>query len=177
VPILRHQADRIAASARAWRKEIEAAVGDRTKRLTLLTIAMIAGLADALCFILCFRAVQVHTSVDVLLVAYAIGMVGALLPLLPGGIGVMEAAIPAFLLHAHVPVVRALAGVLAYRMLATVAPAIVGAGILANFHIGDYAAESCGDHVHADADRASPGKWAAQARAARTRRLGNANSG
>jgi len=36
----------------------------------------------------------------------------------------------------RVPIVRALAGVLAYRMLATVAPAIVGAGILANFHIG-----------------------------------------
>jgi hypothetical protein len=62
-------------------------------------------------------------------------MLAAFVPLLPAGLGAVEAAVPAFLASAHVPVPVALGGVLAYRALGTLMPAFVGAAALAQLRV------------------------------------------
>lgn len=130
VPFWRTRVERVAASCHAWAAEVRSAVGARGNRVRLLVLALGASIADALCFVLALRATGVHAPFTVLLLAYAFAMIGAFVPLLPAGLGVVEAAVPAFLHQAHVPVATALAGVLAYRALATLIPAFVGAGVL-----------------------------------------------
>jgi len=48
-------------------------------------------------------------------------------PLLPGGLGIVEAAIPAILHHFGAPLADALAATLVYRAAGTLLPAIAGA--------------------------------------------------
>jgi uncharacterized membrane protein YbhN (UPF0104 family) len=135
VPFFRRRADRITASCRAWSAEIQAAVGTRGNRLRLLALAGGATAADAACFVYALRAAGVRSALTVLVVAYAIGMLGAFVPLLPAGLGVTETAVPVFLHHNHVALTVGLAGVLAYRVLATLMPALVGAGALAQLRL------------------------------------------
>jgi uncharacterized protein (TIRG00374 family) len=130
VPLWRDRIQRVVASCRAWADEVRAAVGERGDRSRLLALALGASLADGLCFVLALRATGAHASVTVLLLAYAFAMIGSFVPLLPAGLGVVEAAVPAFLHQVDVPIATALAGVLAYRAIATLMPAFVGAGVL-----------------------------------------------
>jgi uncharacterized membrane protein YbhN (UPF0104 family) len=65
-------------------------------------------------------------SMGVVLMAYVSAMVLSSIPLLPGGLGVIEATVPAVLHHYGVPVESALAGTLAWRAIALVFPAIAG---------------------------------------------------
>jgi uncharacterized membrane protein YbhN (UPF0104 family) len=64
------------------------------------------------------------------LFAYAVAIITALVPLVPAGIGVVETVVPALLHHAGVPLATALAGVLAYRSLGTLLPALGGTASL-----------------------------------------------
>ena len=103
--------------------------GSGANRLTLLGLSLATWLADALCLQLAMRAAGVSVPFPVLLLAYTVGVLATLVPLLPGGLGLVEAAIPLVLASFGVPVAAALAGTLAYRAIGTVLPA--GAGALA----------------------------------------------
>jgi uncharacterized protein (TIRG00374 family) len=133
VPLARARADAIHSSLKAWTTEVRATAGSRARRLQLLGLACVASAFDAGCFFATFRATGVHASTMVVVAAYGVGMIGALMPLTPAGIGVMEVAVPAFLVRAHVPFVSALGGVLAYRLVAWFAPAVIGFGVLGHF--------------------------------------------
>jgi uncharacterized membrane protein YbhN (UPF0104 family) len=61
------------------------------------------------------------------LLAITVAAVSALVPLVPGGIGIVEAAIPAVTHHFGVPYDQGLAAALAYRALGTFIPASIGA--------------------------------------------------
>lgn len=66
---------------------------------------------------------------------YIGGMLITALPLLPRGIGVVEAAIPALPHHFGAPLDAALAGTLVYRGIALLLPAAAGALVLAHSEI------------------------------------------
>jgi putative heme transporter len=135
IPGARRRADLLAASCRTWSSEVSASIGSRQNRMRLLACALGATVADGTCFVFALRAAGVHRGWVVLTLAYAVGMLAAFVPLLPAGLGAVEAAVPAFLAYAHVPVPVALGGILAYRALGTLMPAFVGGAALAQLRL------------------------------------------
>ena len=124
----RPPADVMRAGADAWHAEAMATVGSRANRVVLVLLAAGSWLADATCLWLALASAGVQLDADVVLLAYVAGIVIASLPLLPGGIGAVEAAIPAVLHHFGAPLDAALAGTLVYRGISFLLP--VGAGSL-----------------------------------------------
>ena len=71
-----------------------------------------------------------HRRRDIMLLAYVVGILISSLPLLPGGFGAVEAAIPEMLHHFGAPLDAALAGTLVYRAISALLPAAGGALLL-----------------------------------------------
>lgn len=101
-------------------------LGPFPNRLLLAVTSAAAWIADSCCLYFALRAVGARVGFDVLLLAYCGGLLLSALPLLPGGLGVVEAAVPAILHHFGVPLDTALAGTLAWRGMGLFLPAIVG---------------------------------------------------
>jgi len=95
----------------------------------LLTAAALLG--DVACLWFLLRAAHANVGFDVALLAVTIAAVSTLVPLVPGGLGITEAVIPAVAHHFGVGYDAGVAAALAYRTLATFVPA--GAGALAIF--------------------------------------------
>ena len=101
-------------------------LGSRGNRLAVTGWAAVGWIADAGCLALCVRALGGELGLDAVLLAYVIASIVALLPLLPGGLGAVEVAVPAVMHHFGVPVDVALAATFAWRGLSLLAPAIGG---------------------------------------------------
>ena len=106
-----------------------------TRAGLLVLSALVAWGFDGMCLFLALRAVGVRVDFDVLLLAYTVGMAASFIPLLPAGLGVVETVTPAVLHLYGVPLEAALAGLVVYRILGTLLPALVGAGSLATLRI------------------------------------------
>ena len=119
-------------SADAWHVEAKAIVGSPGNRAVLVLLAAGSWIADATCLRLSLAAAGVNLDADVVLLAYVAGIVISSLPLLPGGLGAVEAAIPAVLHHFGAPLDLALAGTLVYRGLSALLPAAAGALLLSH---------------------------------------------
>jgi uncharacterized protein (TIRG00374 family) len=117
--------ERRAAGAR-FHSDAMAVVGPPRKRLQLALISLASMMSDVACLWFLLIAVGAHVDPDVALLAVGAGAVAAAVPLLPGGIGVVEAVIPA-VVHWYGPAVSAaLAGALLYRAVGTFLPAAAG---------------------------------------------------
>jgi hypothetical protein len=82
---------------------------------------------DAGCLAACAAALSVHgLTLPLLVVAYTAGMASSGLSLVPGGIGMVEAALVLALVAGGVPAAAALPAVLLYRLISLVG--VVGAG-------------------------------------------------
>jgi uncharacterized protein (TIRG00374 family) len=119
------------AAAASWHAEAKAVVGSPMNRVLLVCLAVGAWLADAACLGLSLQAAGVHLDLDVVLLAYVAGILVSGVPLLPGGFGAVEAAIPAILHGFGAPLDLALAGTLVYRGISALLPAVAGALLLA----------------------------------------------
>jgi uncharacterized membrane protein YbhN (UPF0104 family) len=73
------------------------------------------------------HATHAHVDFGVVVLAYVAGTVASWVPLLPGGLGAVEIAVPAVLHHFGVPLSVALAGTLLWRGLSLFLPAAGGA--------------------------------------------------
>jgi len=118
------------AAAEMWHAEAKATVGTRRNRVLLVALAAGSWLADASCLWLALAAAGERLDPDVVLLAYVAGIVVSALPLLPGGIGAVEAAIPALLHQFGASLDAALAGTLVYRGISMLLPAAAGALLL-----------------------------------------------
>jgi uncharacterized protein (TIRG00374 family) len=128
------------ARGAAWHAEAMDVVGRRRDRAVLLITSVAAWTADGLCLYCALRATGADIGLDVLLLAYTLGIIASMVPLLPAGIGVVETVTP-LVLHAYgVPLPTALAAVIGFRVLATVLPAVAGTVALAGLRIGQPAA-------------------------------------
>ncbi|CAN5571872.1 YbhN family protein [soil metagenome] len=97
--------------------------------LTGLFFAVMNWLLDLLCLVAACRAVgATGPTLAVALVAYAAGMAASSLPLIPGGVGVVDGALLIALTHGGLPLSAAAAGVLVYRLVSFVLVAAVGWG-------------------------------------------------
>jgi uncharacterized protein (TIRG00374 family) len=124
------------ARGAAWHAAAMHVVGRRIDRVVLLGTSVAAWSADGFCLYFALRAAGVDVGIDVLFLAYTIGIVASWVPLVPAGIGVVETVTP-LILHAYgVPLPTALAAVLGFRLLATVLPALAGVVALAGLRVG-----------------------------------------
>ncbi|WP_338837062.1 YbhN family protein [Gordonia polyisoprenivorans] len=111
-----------------------------TRRDTTIAFgwSMFNWVTDIACLMFACWAVGVHPSISGVMVAYAAGKaVGTAVPLLPGGIGVVDAVLVPALTTAGMPAADALTAVLVYRIVSYVLIAAVGwVVILAKFRTG-----------------------------------------
>ena len=119
-------AERRAAGAR-FHADAMSVIGPPRRRVQLALLSLGSLLSDVACLWFLLIAVGAHVDPDVALLAVGAGAVAASVPLVPGGIGVVEAVIPA-LIHWYGPALgAALAGTLLYRAVGTFFPAAAGA--------------------------------------------------
>lgn len=114
------------AEGARWHAEMHQVLGSPWRHAAIGALALASCLADAACFYCSLVAVGIAVKPALFLLAYAIGMIAALVPLLPNGLGVVETVVPAVLHYRGVPLATALAGVLVFRALGTVVPALSG---------------------------------------------------
>ena len=128
-------AERRAAGA-AWHRQAMSIVGPPTNRIVLVGLAASALLADMGCLWASLTAAGLHVGGDVVILAATAGVLATAIPLIPGGLGVVEAVIPAVLHHFGAPLDAALAGAVIYRVVATFLPATIGVLVLVGLTVG-----------------------------------------
>ena len=84
-------------------------------------------LADAGALWVALYAAHAHVDFGIVVLAYVAGTVASWVPLLPGGLGAVEIAVPAVLHHFGVPLTVALTGTLLWRGVSLFLPAMGGA--------------------------------------------------
>jgi uncharacterized protein (TIRG00374 family) len=117
---------RRAAGAR-FHAEAMAVVGSPRRRVRLALLSLASMLCDVVGLWFLLIATHARVDLDVALLAVGAGAVAASVPLLPAGIGVVEAVMPAVIHWYGPPLSAALAGVLLYRVVGTLLPAGAGA--------------------------------------------------
>jgi uncharacterized protein (TIRG00374 family) len=119
-----------------WHAEAMRVAGRGVDRRILLGTCIAAWIAQGLCLYCTLHATGAHVGVDVLLLAYTVGIIASMVPLLPAGVGIVETVTP-LILHAYgVPLPAALAAVLSFRLFASVLPAVAGALALVGLRVG-----------------------------------------
>jgi uncharacterized membrane protein YbhN (UPF0104 family) len=118
-------------TASAWHAQAMAVVGSPRDRLRLAVTSAAAALADAGTLWARCHTAGFHMHPELVLLAQTVGTVVSWVPLLPGGLGLVEAAVPAVLHHFGAPLADALAATLVYRAVGTLVPALVGSGAIA----------------------------------------------
>ena len=108
-----------------------AIVGTLANRATLAGLVAAALFADMGCLWASLTAAGVPVHGDVVVLAATAGVLASVVPLVPAGLGLVEAVMPAVLHHFGAPVDAALAGSLIIRGVGTFLPAGVGAGVVA----------------------------------------------
>ena len=106
------------------RNEIRSALGAGWRKAALLTAARQG--FDFGCLLAAVRATGGHPRPALILLAYAVSGVIGLLPLTPGGLGVVEASMSGMLVLAGVSAGRAFLATLAYRVAAYWLPLLSG---------------------------------------------------
>ena len=101
-------------------------VGRPTRRLGIGIAAAGWWIADAGCLWCALNAAHAHVGFGLVVLAYVAGTVASWVPLLPGGLGAVEVAVPAVLHHFGVPLTLALTGTLLWRGLSLFLPALGG---------------------------------------------------
>jgi uncharacterized membrane protein YbhN (UPF0104 family) len=92
-----------------------------------LLFASLNWLLDLLCLVAACRAVGVSgLTLAVVLLAYVGGMAASSLPLIPGGVGVVDGALLLALTHGGIPLADATAAVVLYRLISFVMVAAIG---------------------------------------------------
>jgi hypothetical protein len=106
------------------RNRIRGVLGKRWKAALLLSSGRLA--FDFGTLLACIRATGVKPNPSLVLLAYAVAGLLALIPITPGGLGIVEAGLSALLILAGVPGVDAVVATLAYRIISYWLPILVG---------------------------------------------------
>jgi len=106
------------------RNRIRGVLGKRWKAALLLSSGRL--LFDFGTLLACIRATGVKPNPSLVLLAYAVAGLLALIPITPGGLGIVEAGLSALLILAGVPGVDAVVATLAYRIISYWLPILVG---------------------------------------------------
>ena len=113
-------------AASAWHADAMAVVGSPRNRVRLAIVSALAVIADAAALWATCHAAGFHIHPELALLATTVGTMASWVPLLPSGLGLVEAAIPAILHRFGAPLDDALAATLVYRAAGTLLPALAG---------------------------------------------------
>ena len=106
------------------RNVIRTVLGKQWWQATLLSVGRL--LFDYLCLLFCVRAVGAHPQPALILLSYAVAGVIGLVPITPGGIGIVEASLSGFLVLAGLSGTEAVLATLAYRLASYWLPMLAG---------------------------------------------------
>ncbi len=106
------------------RTVIRTVLGQQWWQATLLSAGRL--LFDYLCLLFCVRAVGYHPRPSLILLAYAVAGVIGLVPITPGGLGIVEASLSGFLVLAGLSGAEAVLATLAYRLASYWLPMMAG---------------------------------------------------
>jgi uncharacterized protein (TIRG00374 family) len=106
------------------RNMIRSVLGQQWWQATVLSVGRL--LFDYLCLLFCVRAVGAHPRPALILLAYALAGVIGLVPITPGGIGIVEASLAGFLALAGLDGAEAVLATLAYRLASYWLPMLAG---------------------------------------------------
>jgi uncharacterized protein (TIRG00374 family) len=107
-------------------------LGGPARRAGIATASTGWWIADAGCLWVALQAVHADVGFSLVILAYVAGTAASWVPLLPGGLGAVEIAVPAVLHHFGVPLTVALAGTLLWRGLSLFLPALAGSAAYAS---------------------------------------------
>ena len=108
----------------AQRNEIRAVLGKQWWQALLLSAGRLA--FDYLCLLAALRATGSRPRPSVILVAYAVAGIVGMIPLTPGGLGLVEASLTGLLVLAQVDSSQAVLATLTYRLASYWAPLLAG---------------------------------------------------
>ena len=106
------------------RNLIRAVLGQQWWQATLLSAGRL--LFDYLCLLFSVRAVGAHPRPSLILLAYAVAGIIGLVPITPGGLGIVEASLSGVLVLAGLTGVQAVLATLAYRLASYWLPLLSG---------------------------------------------------
>ncbi len=106
------------------RNRIRDVLGRRWKAATLLSSGRL--FLDFGCLLATIRATGSRPNPSLVLLAYAVAGLLALIPITPGGLGIVEAGLSGLLILAGIPGVDAVVATLAYRIISYWLPIFVG---------------------------------------------------
>ena len=99
-------------------------LGQQWLNATLLSAGRL--LFDYLCLLFSVRAVGAHPRPSLILLAYAVAGIIGLVPITPGGLGIVEASLSALLVLAGLDTFQAVLATLAYRLASYWLPLLSG---------------------------------------------------
>jgi uncharacterized protein (TIRG00374 family) len=106
------------------RNEIREVLGKQWWQALLLSAGRLA--FDYLCLLAALRATGSHPRPSLILVAYAVAGIIGLIPITPGGLGIVEASLTGLLVLAEVNSSQALLATLTYRLASYWLPLLAG---------------------------------------------------
>ena len=106
------------------RNLIRTVLGQQWLNATLLSAGRL--LFDYLCLLFSVRAVGAHPRPSLILLAYAVAGIIGLVPITPGGLGIVEASLSALLVLAGLDTFQAVLATLAYRLASYWLPLLSG---------------------------------------------------
>jgi uncharacterized protein (TIRG00374 family) len=124
--VMRHRAKISGLDQRLLRQrdDIRSTLGQNWRRAVILSGGRIG--CDYLCLLGCLRATGTSARPSLVLLAYAAAGIVALIPLTPGGLGVVEASLSGLLVLAGVRAGDAFLATLAYRLASYWLPLVTG---------------------------------------------------
>jgi putative heme transporter len=118
-------------AAGAWHAEAVAMLGPPRNRVRLAVVSALAVVADGATLWATCHAAGFHLHPELAILAATVGTMASWVPLLPSGLGLVEAAVPALMARFGVPLPDAFAATVVYRAAGTLLPVFAGALALA----------------------------------------------
>jgi len=130
--------DRVAAGVRYVGGRLEDLAADRRLLGRVVGWAAANWLLDAAALWIFLRAFGVSTDLDALIVAFCLVNVLAVIPITPGGLGIIEVALPSALVGFGLTRSVALLGVATWRLAQFFFPIVLGGVLYASLRIGPW---------------------------------------
>jgi putative heme transporter len=135
---VRLDADRISEVIRHLGNRLEGLIADRQLLIRVFVWASANWIFDMAAVYVFLRAFGGHLAVDGLIVAFGLANVMAVVPITPGGLGIIEGIYIPTIIGFGMSRATATVGILTYRLAQFWAPIVVGAGCYLSLRVGPW---------------------------------------
>ena len=135
---VRLDADRISEIIRHLGNRLEGLIADRQLLIRVFVWASANWILDMAAVYVFLRAFGGHLAVDGLIVAFGLANVMAVVPITPGGLGIIEGIYIPTIIGFGMSRATATVGILTYRLAQFWAPIVVGAGCYLSLRVGPW---------------------------------------